>query len=61
MPATTLLLVFADLAPSVSRLDIGDPFKSTGPVENKRHTKARQPITSYSAIGATIPPSPPDL
>jgi hypothetical protein len=30
-------------------------------VENKRHTNAHQPLTYRSPVGATIPPSPPDL
>jgi hypothetical protein len=55
----TTLLGFGDLPPSGSRLNIDDSFKSTSPIENKRHTNAHQPLASCSAIGVTKPSSPP--
>src|SRR5215469_18705692 len=41
------------------RIEARDSLKLNNRVENKRHTNARQPLASYSATGATIPPSPP--
>ena len=38
------------------RIKARDSLKSNNRVENKRHTNARQPLASYSATGATIPP-----
>src|SRR5437773_1633444 len=58
--ATTLATTFGRLAPSGTRVNISDSFKSNRHVENKRHTNAHHPLTSPSPIGATIPPSPPD-
>ena len=50
MPATTLLLILGDLPPSGNRLNIGDPFKSTSPIENKRHTDAHQPLDGSGKV-----------
>ncbi len=56
-----LLLLSVDLAPSGTRLNTGDSFKSKTDVDNKRHTSAHQPLTSHSPMGVSIPPSPPVL
>jgi hypothetical protein len=55
-----LLLLSVDLAPSGTRLNTGDSFKSKTDVDNKRHTNAHRPLTSPSPIGISILPSPPD-
>ena len=54
-----LLLLSVDLAPSGTRLNAGNSFKSKTGVDNKRHTNAHQPLTSHSPMGVSIPPSPP--
>ena len=54
-----LLLLSVDLAPSGTRLNTVDSFKSKTDVDNKRHTSAHLPLTSHSPMGISIPPSPP--
>jgi len=51
-----LLLLPVDLAPSGTRLNTGDSFKSKTDVDNKRHTNAHRPLTSHSPTGVSIPP-----
>ena len=51
-----LLLLSVDLAPSGTRLNTGDSFKSKTDVDNKTHTNAHQTLTSHSPIGVSIPP-----
>jgi hypothetical protein len=51
-----LLLLSVDLAPSGTRLNTGDSFKSKTDVDNKRHTNAHQPSPPTHQLGLQSPP-----
>jgi len=50
-----LLLLSVDLAPSGTRLNTGDSFKSKTNVDNKRHTNAHQPSPPTHQLGFQSP------
>jgi hypothetical protein len=50
---------FRSICSLSDRINAGDSFKCKRGVDNKRHTNAHRPFTSFPPNGTSIPPSPP--